>query len=218
MFLSKCTCFLHTHTHIYIYIYTKSAKQCEPLFEVTDWCVCGYLYFSVCKLKAHKRCAVRATNNCKWTTLASIGKDIIEDEDGVSLFVRLFFFKFTLRKAYGIIGFAHICDHKAIWSECVFLSVMDKKIHSNRLNCLLIRKFDLEPVRIDGSPTNNMHYLVFNFCCTYIYFTLMYLLYYIFCFIFFIMFFFIHLFIYLFIYTSMLTRRNCNKKFPSEDK
>ncbi|XP_060799284.1 diacylglycerol kinase delta-like isoform X3 [Neoarius graeffei] len=37
----------------------------------------------VCKFKAHKRCAVRATNNCKWTTLASIGKDIIEDEDGI---------------------------------------------------------------------------------------------------------------------------------------
>ncbi|XP_034024904.1 diacylglycerol kinase delta-like isoform X2 [Thalassophryne amazonica] len=39
----------------------------------------------VCKFKAHKRCAVRATNNCKWTTLSSIGKDIIEDEDGVSM-------------------------------------------------------------------------------------------------------------------------------------
>uniref|UniRef100_A0A8B9F2D8 Diacylglycerol kinase n=1 Tax=Amazona collaria TaxID=241587 RepID=A0A8B9F2D8_9PSIT len=39
----------------------------------------------VCKFKAHKRCAVRATNNCKWTTLASIGKDIIEDEDGISM-------------------------------------------------------------------------------------------------------------------------------------
>lgn len=38
---------------------------------------------TVCKFKAHKRCAVRATSNCKWTTLASIGKDIIEDEDGV---------------------------------------------------------------------------------------------------------------------------------------
>ncbi|GAA6066446.1 diacylglycerol kinase delta-like isoform X1, partial [Tachysurus ichikawai] len=38
-----------------------------------------------CKFKAHKRCAVRATNNCKWTTLASIGKDIIEDEDGISM-------------------------------------------------------------------------------------------------------------------------------------
>ncbi|XP_006837673.1 PREDICTED: diacylglycerol kinase eta isoform X2 [Chrysochloris asiatica] len=39
----------------------------------------------VCKFKAHKRCAVRATNNCKWTTLASIGKDVIEDEDGVAM-------------------------------------------------------------------------------------------------------------------------------------
>lgn len=39
---------------------------------------------AVCKFKAHKRCAVRATNNCKWTTLASIGIEIIEDEDGVS--------------------------------------------------------------------------------------------------------------------------------------
>ncbi|KAM9820276.1 diacylglycerol kinase delta [Neosynchiropus ocellatus] len=39
----------------------------------------------VCKFKAHKRCAVRATNNCKWTTLASVGRDIIEDEDGVSM-------------------------------------------------------------------------------------------------------------------------------------
>ncbi|XP_036916129.1 diacylglycerol kinase eta isoform X6 [Sturnira hondurensis] len=39
----------------------------------------------VCKFKAHKRCAVRAMNNCKWTTLASIGKDIIEDEDGVAM-------------------------------------------------------------------------------------------------------------------------------------
>nr|KAF6460199.1 diacylglycerol kinase eta [Molossus molossus] len=43
----------------------------------------------VCKFKAHKRCAVRATNNCKWTTLASVGKDIIEDEDGVSPAVSL---------------------------------------------------------------------------------------------------------------------------------
>ncbi|XP_058556749.1 diacylglycerol kinase delta isoform X1 [Neofelis nebulosa] len=39
----------------------------------------------VCKFKAHKRCAVRATNNCKWTTLASIGKDILEDEDGIAM-------------------------------------------------------------------------------------------------------------------------------------
>ncbi|XP_072035014.1 diacylglycerol kinase delta-like isoform X2 [Amphiura filiformis] len=35
----------------------------------------------VCKYKAHKRCAVRAPNNCKWTTLSSVGKEIIEEED-----------------------------------------------------------------------------------------------------------------------------------------
>uniref|UniRef100_A0A670JE69 Diacylglycerol kinase n=1 Tax=Podarcis muralis TaxID=64176 RepID=A0A670JE69_PODMU len=39
----------------------------------------------VCKFKAHKRCAVRAINSCKWTTLTSVGKDIIEDEDGVAM-------------------------------------------------------------------------------------------------------------------------------------
>ncbi|XP_071543284.1 diacylglycerol kinase delta isoform X2 [Panulirus ornatus] len=36
----------------------------------------------VCKFKTHKRCAAKALNNCKWTTLASVGKDIIEDEEG----------------------------------------------------------------------------------------------------------------------------------------
>ncbi|KAG8197143.1 hypothetical protein JTE90_011305 [Oedothorax gibbosus] len=35
----------------------------------------------VCKFKAHKRCAIKAPSNCKWTTLSSVGKDIIEDED-----------------------------------------------------------------------------------------------------------------------------------------
>jgi hypothetical protein len=39
----------------------------------------------VCKCKVHKRCAAKAINNCKWTTLASVGKDIVEDTDGVSL-------------------------------------------------------------------------------------------------------------------------------------
>ncbi|KAL6431277.1 hypothetical protein ACFW04_007148 [Cataglyphis niger] len=36
----------------------------------------------ICKYKVHKRCSAKAINNCKWTTLASIGKDIIEDQDG----------------------------------------------------------------------------------------------------------------------------------------
>lgn len=39
----------------------------------------------VCKFKAHKRCAIKAPSNCKWTTLSSVGKDIIEDEDIVSI-------------------------------------------------------------------------------------------------------------------------------------
>ncbi|XP_055903306.1 diacylglycerol kinase eta isoform X2 [Eupeodes corollae] len=36
----------------------------------------------VCKCKVHKRCAAKAIANCKWTTLATVGKDIIEDVDG----------------------------------------------------------------------------------------------------------------------------------------
>ncbi|XP_050419920.1 diacylglycerol kinase eta isoform X2 [Adelges cooleyi] len=36
----------------------------------------------ICKCKVHKRCVAKAINNCKWTTLASIGKDIIEDKQG----------------------------------------------------------------------------------------------------------------------------------------
>lgn len=43
----------------------------------------------VCKCKVHKRCAAKAIANCKWTTLASVGKDIIEDLDGVSIRVDL---------------------------------------------------------------------------------------------------------------------------------
>lgn len=41
----------------------------------------------VCKYKVHKRCNIKAINNCKWTTLASIGKDIIEDQDGVYIYI-----------------------------------------------------------------------------------------------------------------------------------
>jgi hypothetical protein len=41
--------------------------------------------FSVCKFKAHKRCAVKGESRCKWTTLASVGPAIIEQEDGVGV-------------------------------------------------------------------------------------------------------------------------------------
>ncbi|GAB1605280.1 diacylglycerol kinase delta-like isoform X1 [Argonauta hians] len=39
----------------------------------------------VCKFKAHKKCAMKAVSNCKWTSLASVGKEIIEDEDGIHM-------------------------------------------------------------------------------------------------------------------------------------
>lgn len=39
----------------------------------------------VCKCKVHKRCAAKAIANCKWTTLATVGREIIEDVDGVSI-------------------------------------------------------------------------------------------------------------------------------------
>uniref|UniRef100_A0A8C5DT72 Diacylglycerol kinase n=1 Tax=Gouania willdenowi TaxID=441366 RepID=A0A8C5DT72_GOUWI len=67
----------------------KSVQKWET-YEVSASGTSGFIVFlfsfsTVCKFKAHKRCAVRSTNNCKWTTLASIGNDIIEDEDGVSM-------------------------------------------------------------------------------------------------------------------------------------
>lgn len=40
----------------------------------------------VCKAKVHKRCAPKAVANCKWTTLATVGREIIEDVDGVGNF------------------------------------------------------------------------------------------------------------------------------------
>ncbi|KAG1674774.1 Diacylglycerol kinase eta [Nymphon striatum] len=36
----------------------------------------------VCKFKAHKKCAIRASSDCKWTTLTSIRQDVVEDADG----------------------------------------------------------------------------------------------------------------------------------------
>uniref|UniRef100_A0A8C2N7H5 Diacylglycerol kinase n=1 Tax=Cricetulus griseus TaxID=10029 RepID=A0A8C2N7H5_CRIGR len=58
---------------------------CNVCREVLSGVTSHGLSCEVCKFKAHKRCAVRATSNCKWTTLASIGKDIIEDEDGIAM-------------------------------------------------------------------------------------------------------------------------------------
>ncbi|XP_037089650.1 diacylglycerol kinase delta-like [Pollicipes pollicipes] len=36
----------------------------------------------VCKFKCHKRCAAHESTPCKWTTLASVGQHIIEEDDG----------------------------------------------------------------------------------------------------------------------------------------
>lgn len=38
-------------------------------------------YFLVCRFKVHRRCAVRARNNCKWTTVQSLrGEECKFDE------------------------------------------------------------------------------------------------------------------------------------------
>uniref|UniRef100_A0A8C5A3A3 Diacylglycerol kinase n=1 Tax=Gadus morhua TaxID=8049 RepID=A0A8C5A3A3_GADMO len=58
---------------------------CNVCREALSGVMSHGLSCEVCKFKVHKRCAVRATNNCKWTTLASVGTDIIEDEEGVSM-------------------------------------------------------------------------------------------------------------------------------------
>ncbi|XP_055333563.1 diacylglycerol kinase delta-like isoform X2 [Paramacrobiotus metropolitanus] len=56
---------------------------CNICREVLSGVASRGLSCEVCKFKAHKRCAVKAPNNCKWTTLASMGQEnIIEDPDG----------------------------------------------------------------------------------------------------------------------------------------
>jgi len=47
----------------------------------------------VCKVKVHKRCAVLASSllPCKWTTLSSVGDDIIEHDNGVCHLTSLHF-------------------------------------------------------------------------------------------------------------------------------
>ncbi|TNN01384.1 hypothetical protein fugu_010766 [Takifugu bimaculatus] len=73
--------------------YESTQYSMDHFSGMHNWYACSHArptYCNVCRealsgFKAHKRCAVRATNNCKWTTLASIGRDIIEDEDGVSM-------------------------------------------------------------------------------------------------------------------------------------
>ncbi|XP_078312935.1 diacylglycerol kinase delta-like isoform X5 [Crassostrea virginica] len=83
--------------------YDGNASQREMMSGQHNWYACSHarptycnvcrealsgvtshgLSCEVCKFKAHKRCAVKAQSNCKWTTLAAIGRDILEDEDGL---------------------------------------------------------------------------------------------------------------------------------------
>ncbi|XP_076811636.1 diacylglycerol kinase delta-like isoform X2 [Clavelina lepadiformis] len=66
------------------YAYTHNRPTyCNVCREVLSGVMNHGLSCDVCKFKAHKRCAAKATNGCKWTTLATVGKHVIEDEDGL---------------------------------------------------------------------------------------------------------------------------------------
>ncbi|XP_049317684.1 diacylglycerol kinase eta isoform X3 [Bactrocera dorsalis] len=69
------------HHHWYA---TSHARPtfCNVCRDVLSGVTSHGLSCEVCKCKVHKRCAAKAIANCKWTTLATVGKDIIEDRDG----------------------------------------------------------------------------------------------------------------------------------------
>ncbi|XP_069681666.1 diacylglycerol kinase eta isoform X7 [Periplaneta americana] len=73
--------FLSGHHHWYATSHARPT-YCNVCREALSGVTSHGLSCEVCKCKVHKRCAAKAISNCKWTTLASIGKDIIEDEDG----------------------------------------------------------------------------------------------------------------------------------------
>nr|XP_018668628.1 diacylglycerol kinase delta isoform X2 [Ciona intestinalis] len=56
---------------------------CNVCREVLSGVMNHGLSCDVCKFKVHKRCASKAPNSCKWATLATVGKSVIEDEDGL---------------------------------------------------------------------------------------------------------------------------------------
>lgn len=75
------TDFLCNHHHWYA---TSNIRPtyCSVCRDALSGVTSHGLCCEVCKLKVHKRCAAKAIANCKWTTLASVGKDILEDQDG----------------------------------------------------------------------------------------------------------------------------------------
>uniref|UniRef100_H2YKX5 Diacylglycerol kinase n=1 Tax=Ciona savignyi TaxID=51511 RepID=H2YKX5_CIOSA len=56
---------------------------CNVCREVLSGVMNHGLSCDVCKFKVHKRCASKAPNNCKWSTLATVGKSVIENEEGL---------------------------------------------------------------------------------------------------------------------------------------
>nr|CAD7194555.1 unnamed protein product [Timema douglasi] len=73
--------FLSGHHHWYATSHARPT-YCNVCREALSGVTSHGLSCEVCKCKVHKRCAVKAISNCKWTTLSSVGKDIIEDEHG----------------------------------------------------------------------------------------------------------------------------------------
>ncbi|KAF5295424.1 hypothetical protein FQA39_LY13085 [Lamprigera yunnana] len=73
--------FLSGYHHWYATSHARPT-YCNVCREALHGVTSHGLSCEVCKCKVHKRCAAKAINNCKWTTLASVGKDIIEEADG----------------------------------------------------------------------------------------------------------------------------------------
>ncbi|XP_037923705.1 diacylglycerol kinase eta [Hermetia illucens] len=73
--------FLSNHHHWYATSHARPT-YCNVCREALSGVTSHGLSCEVCKCKVHKRCAAKAIANCKWTTLATVGKDIIEEKDG----------------------------------------------------------------------------------------------------------------------------------------
>ena len=73
--------FLCNHHHWYATSHIRPT-YCSVCRDALTGVTSQGLACEVCKCKVHKRCAGKAIANCKWTTLASVGRDILEDQDG----------------------------------------------------------------------------------------------------------------------------------------
>ncbi|XP_068156748.1 diacylglycerol kinase eta isoform X4 [Drosophila tropicalis] len=73
---------LSNHHHWYATSHARPT-YCNVCRDALSGVTSHGLSCEVCKCKVHKRCAAKSIANCKWTTLASVGKDIIEQSDGI---------------------------------------------------------------------------------------------------------------------------------------